>query len=219
MRLRPRECTFHSCRTHCETEFQLTTSRWYTASSSTRNEAGPSRTTPPVVELGRPNKRIRHHEALHQYADPESDRVTIPNPYATAISHPARPGRGSSPHYSPASPIVREASLRPPEGSTDIDLDYPATRNPPAVHPPAPPSVGLSAVEGISEHDATAYAMSSQYWAGYWMGVAQSMRHRRNDELGQGARPPSVAAIPEAESRIMITRRDFGNGPREGLRR
>lgn len=87
------------------------------------------------------------------------------------------------------------------------------------MQPPAPPSVGVSAVDGISEQDATAFAMSSQYWAGYWMGVAQSMRHRRDDGHVKDNVAPAPAAPPAAESRVVVTRRDFGKQPREVLRR
>lgn len=157
---------------------------------------------------------------MHHQADSEPDRTTSNNPYAAAVGYPARSDGGASPHYAPASPIAPDASLVLPEHRIPLDLDSSATVDQPAVHPPAPPSVGVSPVEDISEQQAMAYAMSSQYWAGYWMGVAQSMRHNRNDAPVQVSRSPSVGPGPAAEPRVSVTRREFGHkSSKDGLRR
>ena len=130
-----------------------------------------------------------------------------------SVDPAGRDNRGTSPHYQPASPNPREELLpRDP-------VDHGPERVEVETNPHVPANTGVCPIEGVSEEDATSFAMTSQYWAGYWTGVAQSMRHSRNSEHARENPNSTTQAASSPNPRVVLTRRDFGHTVREGLRR
>lgn len=111
------------------------------------------------------------------------------NPYTVAAAggHDDHIG---SPTYAPESPTQIETRSIAGIGALDgTPRKETATDAHPSAHlpvqsPPIPPAIGTRQPVGISAQDAISYAMTSQYWAGYWMGVAQtlSQEHDTPDE-------------------------------------
>ena len=70
----------------------------------------------------------------------------------------------------------------------------------------------------VSPNDALSYAMTAQYWAGYWMGVAQAKSQPaplRDDPLSATQIvPPTTSA-----SNVFVTRQQFHSNSANGLRR
>ena len=188
---------------------------------STPDEPGPSRPTSHTIQVERPSKRLRRSKESHQQmdSDPVIDAMSTTNPYTLAVRQPARPDRGASPHYAPASPNPQSTALDPVQDPLLYDNIDRAQAEPQSNGRfPAPPNAGLCDVGGISEDDATSYAMASQYWAGYWMGVAQSKKQNQQAQP-LGDQGQTVALTPSANHQVVITRRDFGNKARSGFRR
>lgn len=185
---------------------QLTVCRWYTASSLSPNEAGPSRHSA-TDDASRPSKRSRHEGSVQ--APPSS---TGTNPYADAAAVPVAysdaHARDASPTYAPASPMAQGSSLRRQTLADDLDCNDSGESNhnaqPLSAHPPPPLRLGIHKVTGVSAQDAIAYAMTSQYWAGYWMGVAQAKEYDQYDHQHAPRDEPT-------ESRVVVRRHDVGH--------
>jgi len=101
------------------------------------------------------------------------------------------------------------------------------------------PAFGVQPTTDVSAFDAMGYAMTAQYWAGYWMGVSQAKlqapppasdleRNGFNQNTGQGRirpseqgerveRPMAPGGQEGEPSNIFITRRQFGKP--NGLKR
>ncbi|WVQ82485.1 hypothetical protein IAT38_004614 [Cryptococcus sp. DSM 104549] len=167
----------------------------------------------------------------------------------------AQAGRAASPSYMPVSPGEPFASgdelgddeevglgleggdedeewqeeLEGEAGDWQVE-DYPAQA--PAPYPQAGaaagPAYGVYPPAGITHEAALGHAMTAQYWAGYWMGVAQATQHagpvsgakgkgkrqRREDEsAGDGGEGQG-----EVPSNVVVTRQQFG-ADASGLRR
>jgi hypothetical protein len=140
----------------------------------------------PDVPIPRPKKRPKkrdHHST-------SSDHV-ISNPHtsAAAVINQAEQ-TPASPQYSPPSPDSA--------GSSDADLsripfsahinDEDRGEGPsvsmlrpsePALkqYPPPPAPISIAPTATVTAGDALSYAMTAQYWAGYWMGVSQALQH------------------------------------------
>ena len=148
------------------------------------------------------------------------------NPYDPGLSasqagpSTTRPGR-SSPTYNPPSPPAEGGELDPqaqPANGYDWNGDDwagAATADPAAsgsqglIGGPAgqTPDYGVENTAGISAEAAMGYAMTAQYWAGYWMGVAQARSHPAPPPPIQG---PSGANGGSEQPNIIVTRKQFG---------
>ncbi|WRT64380.1 uncharacterized protein IL334_001312 [Kwoniella shivajii] len=99
------------------------------------------------------------------------------------------------------------------------------------------PSLGVYPPGGIVREEALGYAMTAQYWAGYWMGVAQSQiqppvpqssekKKKRKRKVNSVVHAESTLVDPitngegaEDGSNIKITKRYFNKPVIAGLRR
>ena len=177
---------------------------WYTASYTksaaeltagevtTHEDPTASRPTPKrsKKENGRPTQH--NGKSTNPYTSYSSSR-----PNGTEASRPRR----TSPTYAPQSPPQNPALVQPqeqwdhPEEWYDQSYDLedihdatgpshprPSTSAVPLDHQAvslahAAPSLSVQPTSGIDRDTALGYAMSAQYWAGYWMGVAQARDH------------------------------------------
>ncbi|WVW82561.1 hypothetical protein I302_104572 [Kwoniella bestiolae CBS 10118] len=141
-----------------------------------------------------PNKRRRLKTSQNKYD------TSLPNPYLPSTSNStstSQPQRRGSPSYNPGSPPSRpipqldeqesdseeeeeeeydedaEWDL-PPSMSNYQDLNQQQYNNGAGGNDQLFPSLGVYPPGGVGKEEALGYAMTAQYWAGYWMGVAQS---------------------------------------------
>ena len=169
------------------------------------------------------------------------------NPYSTSTvsaDHKARVHRRSSPTYAPGSPPpgphnTSRRNARPTTASGSqvngayvdrIGYDLPNG----GIAPPTSsavardqkssysPDFGVQPTGQVSEDDALRHAMTAQYWAGYWMGVARS-KSASNDVV----LPPRTMQAdgheereqPTAATNVLITRQQYHRPAVEHLRR
>jgi len=207
--------------------------------------AGPS-TEPPPAKRPRKEKRAPQHSApgpVLSRSNPDSSQTVV-------TDRPATSRRRPSPSYAPRSPITQ---TRPPDWSRsnglanghaepsggeydDVDgfgygqsegVNGGVRTSAVAPEPRSGSSsmIGVQATVGISADDALVYAMTAQYWAGYWMGVSQSKSSSSiSPQAAQMADPVLTApGVPAGgSSNVFVTRQQFYRPDRSdgaGLRR
>ena len=232
-----------------ETRLYLTQGhRWYTASLDVpaSESVGVDPSVRALPSDPPPPKRARIQKPVPEGSG-SLPNASGSNPYSMpndSANHRARVNRRSPPYYAPGSPppgpqsrLRRDA--RPTiagepqvNGSSDVMNGY----DPPSggIAPPASSAVardqtsgsyldfGVRPTDQVSENDALHHAMTAQYWAGYWMGVARS-KSSSNDVVspardmqadGSGEREQSTTA-----RNVLITRQQYYQPAVEHLRR
>lgn len=186
--------------------------RWY----SVEAESGPSRASGHSAKRFRPsgNEGTAFHDATDKH-----------NPYGHATSHIVSEGQAVSPRYAPPSPAgsVPERYASPTHAPIEPNIHQDAVRH--DNQPAPPPPIGVHPTHTVSATDALGYAMASQYWAGYWMGIAQAQT---------GTSSPGAVAITSTDpstndssalggiaspANVRTTRRDHARQVNGGLRR
>ncbi|WWC58828.1 uncharacterized protein I303_101372 [Kwoniella dejecticola CBS 10117] len=71
------------------------------------------------------------------------------------------------------------------------------------------PSLGVYPPGGINREEALGYAITAQYWAGYWMGVAQS------SSSSASTSSPRSAVQPQPQSQIPVQQQNHIDGSRQ----
>jgi len=70
-------------------------------------------------------------------------------------------------------------------------------------YPPPPAPISVTPTNHVSAADAVTYAMTAQYWAGYWMGVSQALQ--------TADRRAPVAEMPEEQAGHQAVRDSGSN--------
>lgn len=151
--------------------------------------------------MPRPKKRPKNRDHHPKRSDPP------PNPYTSAsIISDQEGGTPASPQYTPPSPESAETSSTDPTYAPPMprmgDRNHVPNESPiPAAsgsavqhYPPPPAPMSVVPTTAVSAADALSYAMTSQYWAGYWMGVSQAVQQQ---EMGRSAAVSSPADHPD----------------------
>lgn len=77
-------------------------------------------------------------------------------------------------------------------------------------YPPPPAPISIAPITAVSAADALSYAMTSQYWAGYWMGVSQAIQHGDKEEPAMSdpsdQLEPAKASDPSLRSNVVVTK-------------
>jgi hypothetical protein len=169
------------------------------------------------IPLPRPKKRPKNRD----YDTHLSNAQHLPNPYTTNMTAPDQTaGTPTSPRYSPPSPESAEShdagashmSPRPPiNGSPTEELSpIPATTGSATQYPQPPVPISVAPISAVSSADALSYAMTSQYWAGYWMGVSQAIQHADNQRPAvpdSRVRPDDQQTTdPSPRSNVMVSK-------------
>jgi hypothetical protein len=155
------------------------------------------------------------------------------NPYAGPLQNSkarreARRERPKSPHYVPPSPPSGTSHLdnggsRTPESALDGAEDSTLLRDPHSTHTPAerlpapPAPIAVHPTTALSAEDALSYAMTSQYWAGYWMGVSQAIRDTTTQTIS--TEPPIAARLDDSAPKTNIIRTAHQFAARKQLKR
>ena len=240
----------------------VTDSRWYSASgpkaSDKPAQAGPSQ---PAAKkrriLSKREKAVAETAATNPY-----DPITYnTSPRAHFTSPP-------SPSYVPPSPGAEGQDEQDEDGDEGwYDESYALSHNGPHMDDPGPeaslagpsvtagstlnamgvypaPSIAVQPTTEANTFEAMSYAMTAQYWAGYWMGVAQAKAAAPppTQTPSRPVRPPAAPlnrhpaparriAQPEVEegaaasgaevarpSNVFVTRKQFGKNV-NGLKR
>ncbi|ORY23348.1 hypothetical protein BCR39DRAFT_590986 [Naematelia encephala] len=174
---------------------------------------------PPSKKPRRENKKSRH-----QAIDPSNPYTNGGSSSRYNSNREHQQQRGPSPTYAPLSPTMGPAS--PPwaangnenenevgdeqdiqYGETGMDDEEEEDIQEPATYP-AGPNYGVQPTGNVSADEAFSYAMTAQYWAGYWMGVAQTK------SKPTGTSTTRVAKFAEGEgsggpTNVLRTRRQF----------
>lgn len=153
--------------------------------------------------MPRPKKRPKHRD--HQ---PGLSGQRPSNPYTSASTIDDQVGgTPASPQYSPPSPESAETSSAGRSGIPSSprlgDRNHGANVSPiPAAsgsaiqhYPPPPAPISIAPTTAVSAADALSYAMTSQYWAGYWMGVSQAVQQQ---EIGRSPAVSGPADHPDS---------------------
>ncbi|WWC66170.1 uncharacterized protein I206_100071 [Kwoniella pini CBS 10737] len=165
---------------------------WYSASLPENQPEAEASTSTSIQTTQNTNKRRRTKKLSDSNINGD-----VLNPYAPQESIDRR----ASPIYQPGSPNNRPIDLGPLDSSDeeddeeeeedeydeDAEWDLPNGHNQNNLNPIKSnnqgggggydqlfPSLGVYPPGGINKEEALGYAMTAQYWAGYWMGVAQS---------------------------------------------
>ena len=173
----------------------------------------------PEALLPRPKKRPRNRDHQSRSSDHRP-----PNPYITTSTHDNQVGgTPASPQYSPPSPESAETSSTSQSGISSMprlgDRNHGVNASPiPAAsgsavphYPPPPAPISIAPTTAVSAADALSYAMTSQYWAGYWMGVSQAVQQQ---EIGitpvvqSSADHPDLprSSDPSALSNVVVSK-------------
>ncbi|WVQ61947.1 uncharacterized protein L199_000080 [Kwoniella botswanensis] len=189
---------------------------WYSASLTSETEGQAEASTSTRVKVndntngnGTQSNKRRKTKRTNMYD------TNIPNPYLPSTSISTDPShsqsaRKGSPTYNPGSPTSRpiqelntdsdsesdsEEDFYDEEEVEDEEYDEDAEWNLPTQHQQQQygsgydqlfPSLGVYPPGGINREEALGYAMTAQYWAGYWMGVAQSQNQSVSQSQGNG---------------------------------
>ncbi len=194
--------------------------------------AGPSEPPPPK----RPRKEKRPPK--QNIPDAEQPRS---NPYVSpsVSNRPTTINGRASPLYAPGSPLAQAASSAwtqangHPEANGHYDhadgYDQPngvSGTSPSSSQPTANPQVnfGVRSTGDVSADDALGFAMTAQFWAGYWMGVASTKTALPMPSEVLPGREVGPTNIGEPEqtrraSNVIVTRQQFYRPPADGLRR
>ncbi|WVQ92384.1 hypothetical protein IAS59_006193 [Cryptococcus gattii] len=104
------------------------------------------------------------------------------------------------------------------------DYTYPRQAGP--VQPqsaPAAPAYGVYPAAGISRDEALGHAMTAQYWAGYWMGIAQTKEAEEKKRRRKTPRPDKTVVEEEQEqqqpSNVIVTKHQYSFNMLNGLKR
>ena len=221
--------------------------RWYTASCDTSfteaQTAGPSENLP-AAKLPRKGERGE--------PQPRSNQL---NPYTSQPASAPRQApvnaRRPSPSYAPGSPLDQSKapdwsrSNGHADGhgpSYDLADGYDRPNGVAAISASSPPNVGqhigFSGMYGVqptghvTAEDALGYAMTAQYWAGYWLGVSRakssadtdhnsrSVEARNGQDLEKAGRASNVFVDPAGRaSNVFVTRQQYHRPAADGLRR
>ena len=196
--------------------------------------------------LKRPRKEKRPIQDKHPRSNPYAPQH--PQPTEQSISNDRR----QSPSYAPGSPTGQSKAPDwsrsnghttvhdntnggtdggPYDLANDYDQPVAVTAHPAsaaAVPPTTNPSslFAVQPTDQISADDALSYAMTAQYWAGYWMGVsrAKTSTSTSNVQVPQGQQLPAAeSGVHENQegtrSNIFVTRQRFYRPAPDGLRR
>ncbi|OCF74047.1 hypothetical protein I204_05897 [Kwoniella mangroviensis CBS 8886] len=165
--------------------------------------------------------------------------TNMPNPYLPSTStstststDPSQPTRRQSPSYNPGSPSSRPIQVIDSDSDTDSEEEYYDEDEEEEEYdedaewdlPPQQqqqqqygsgydqlfPSLGVYPPGGINREEALGYAMTAQYWAGYWMGVAQS----QNQGNGLGYQPGQKEKRSKRRKRVNF---DMGDENEEDI--
>ena len=147
------------------------------------------------------------------------------NPYGSTTSTRGNQDRAVSPRYAPSSPARSggHASSTHAPIEPSIHHDEPIHTDV-ASQPMPPPPIGIRPLGSVSGADAMGYAMAAQYWAGYWMGVAQAQTTApaETHQAGSTARSHDSAPpldIREPRANVQTTRVDHSRQMNVDLRR
>ena len=169
--------------------------------------------------LPRPKKRPRNRDHQSRSSDHRP-----PNPYITTSTHDDQVGgTPASPQYSPPSPESGDASSTgqssvPPVtrlGEPNHSVNVPPIPAAPgsAIHhyPPPPAPISVAPTTAVSAADALSYAMTSQYWAGYWMGVSQAVQQQESGGPAAISGPadhpdPLQPSDPSPRSNVVVSK-------------
>ena len=148
------------------------------------------------VPQSRPKKRPKNRDHNPRLSEPRP-----PNPYSsTSVASHQADSSPASPQYSPPSPnspgrshADRSTSASLPilheaESEDEVTAMADATASAVQQYPSPPAPMSIAPTTAVSATDALSYAMTSQYWAGYWMGVSQALQHA-DDRSPANVRP------------------------------
>jgi hypothetical protein len=182
----------------------LTSARWYSASLP---ETTTVIDTVEVEQPVRPAKRVKPTKPQRNPYSPSANQPldTTPLPHAGPSSHRA------SPSYIPPSPP--SATNRPehiqPEQHAMLRDPQPRTADMSGAQ------IGIQPAANVSRSEAISNAMMAQYWAGYWMGVAEA---KIDTGIESNKVEPGTRATGQGEPpNVFITRQNFGRA--NGLKR
>ncbi|ODO05839.1 hypothetical protein I350_04900 [Cryptococcus amylolentus CBS 6273] len=205
---------------------------WYTASTPVVQNP-PAAAAPPKKK-----RKTNTNKTINPY-DPAATAYISQTNVSTPISGPSNANaRAESPSFQPPSPGGTEDAdaKRAEEDAEDAEWGYveedweeeegdwegdgqewegEAAQG----APQAPPAYGVQSADGVSREEALGHAMTAQYWAGYWMGVAQAKggesakpRRRKCKENGSGERELGATSSEQAPPANMIISRHQYDG-------
>jgi hypothetical protein len=78
-------------------------------------------------------------------------------------------------------------------------------------YPPPPAPISVAPTTDVSSADALSYAMTSQYWAGYWMGVSQAVQQQESgrsavDQAPAGQLYTPQSSDPSSRSNVVVSK-------------
>ncbi|WVQ77106.1 hypothetical protein IAR50_006789 [Cryptococcus sp. DSM 104548] len=202
---------------------------WYTASAPVAQDF-PAATAPPKKK-----RKTAAKKTINPY-DPAAIAYISKSNGTIPISGPSNSNaRAESPSFQPPSPggtEDEEMAKRAEEDAEDAEWGYveedweeeegdweegdgEGWENV-AQAPQAPPAYGVQPAEGVSREEALGHAMTAQYWAGYWMGVAQAkggaakQKRRRGKESGS-EREAGTTLGEEPPANMILSRHQYGD--------
>ncbi|OXM76123.1 hypothetical protein C364_06227 [Cryptococcus neoformans Bt63] len=222
-------------------------SAWYTASAPAVPVEETSSTAPPKKK----RKTAKKPNAVNPYDPINTTYASTDNgagPSAPSLIN--RNGR-ASPIYQPPSPgglnaaeqaqveadeqAVEDAEWGDVEENWDEedeeeedweveDYTYPRQAGPLQPQPAlAAPAYGVYPAAGISRDEALGHAMTAQYWAGYWMGIAQTKETEGEQKSRRKVPRPDQAAVGEEQekqpSNVIVTKHQYSFNMLNGLKR
>ncbi|XAO27143.1 hypothetical protein I312_105985 [Cryptococcus bacillisporus CA1280] len=222
-------------------------SAWYTASAP----AAPVEETSSAAPPKKKRKTVKKPNAVNPYDPVNTTCNSIGNgagPSGTALIN--RNGR-ASPVYQPPSPdgqnAVEQAQVEADEQAAEDaewgdveenwdeedeeegdweteDYTYPRQAGPVQPQPaPAAPAYGVYPAADISRDEALGHAMTAQYWAGYWMGIAQTKEVEEKKRRRKPPRPDKAMVEEEPEqqqpSNVIVTKHQYSFNMLNGLKR
>jgi hypothetical protein len=235
--------------------------RWYSASASKAAlnpaQAGPSQpATKKRRILSKREKAVAETAATNPY-DPiaynTSPRAHFTSPPSPSYVPPS-PGAGAEDEeddngdegwYDESYALSQNAPQYDPSGSSAAYAGPSGNSSSNAMGVYPAPSIGVQPATEVNTFEAMSYAMTAQYWAGYWMGVAQTKAaaptpaqlpsnaiHQAAPGPTRRSAPTRRIAQPEVEegaaaheadpaqpSNVFVTRKQYGVPNVNGLKR
>ena len=180
---------------------------WYTASeprSDTQEEIEPPAASSSSQRPTKRPRKVSHHAR-------SDNRPT--NPYSTATNTSASTAGPASPQYSPPSPsppaAADEMILSPRLNDPGFESEQARIPVSDAMcYPPPPAPISVTPTNHVSAADAVTYAMTAQYWAGYWMGVSQALQtvDRRAPAAEMPEDQAGHQAVRDSRSNVVKTK-------------